>query len=43
MASLTTPLSVRLSEDDTSFLSKLEIDGAVTASDKIRGLIRQGW
>ena len=41
MASLTTPLSVRLSEDDTSFLSKLEIDGAVTASDKIRGLIRQ--
>lgn len=41
MASLTTPLSVRLSEEDTSFLSKLEIDGAVTASDKIRGLIRQ--
>ena len=41
MASLTTPLSVRLSEDDTSFLSELEIEGAVTASDKIRGLIRQ--
>lgn len=41
MASLTTPLSVRLSEEDTSFLSRLEIDGAVTASDKIRGLIRQ--
>ena len=41
MASLTTPLSVRLSEEDTSFLAALEIDGAVTASDKIRGLIRQ--
>lgn len=41
MASLNTPLSVRLSEEDTSFLTKLEIDGAVTASDKIRGLIRQ--
>ena len=41
MASLTTPLSVRLSEDDTAFLASLEIEGAVTASDKIRGLIRQ--
>ena len=41
MASLTTPLSVRLSEEDTGFLSGLEIEGAVTASDKIRGLIRQ--
>ncbi len=41
MASLTTPLSVRLSEDDTSFLAKLQIDGALTASDKIRALIRQ--
>lgn len=41
MASLSTPLSVRLSDDDTSFLARLEVDGAVTASDKIRGLIRQ--
>jgi len=41
MASLTTPLSVRLSDEDTGFLAALEIDGAVTASDKIRGLIRQ--
>lgn len=41
MAPLNTPLSVRLSEEDTSFLAKLELDGAVTASDKIRGLIRQ--
>ncbi len=41
MASLSTPLSVRLSEEDNGFLAVLEIDGAVTASDKIRGLIRQ--
>lgn len=41
MASLNAPLSVRLSEEDTSFLAKLEVDGAVTASDKIRSLIRQ--
>ena len=41
MASLTTPLSVRLSEEDTAFLAGLEMDGAVTASEKIRGLIRQ--
>lgn len=41
MASLGIPLSVRLSGEDTSFLARLEIDGAVTASDKIRGLIRQ--
>lgn len=40
MASLTTPLSVRLSEDDTTFLAGLEVEGAITASDKIRGLIR---
>lgn len=40
MASLTTPLSVRLTEEDTSFLGRLEIEGALTASDKIRGLIR---
>lgn len=41
MASLNVPLSVRLSEEDTSFLAELTIDGAITASDKIRGLIRQ--
>lgn len=40
MASLTTPLSVRLSEEDTAFLARLQMDGALTASDKIRGLIR---
>lgn len=41
MASLSTPLSVRLTEEDTAFLAGLEMDGAVTASEKIRGLIRQ--
>ncbi|MEQ9332983.1 hypothetical protein [Thalassobaculum sp.] len=40
MASLNSPLSVRLSEQDTNFLAEIEIEGAVTASDKIRGLIR---
>lgn len=40
MASLKSPLSVRLSDEDSNFLAELEIDGAVTASDKIRGLIR---
>ena len=41
MASLTTPLSVRLADEDVAFLARLEIDGTVTASDKIRALIRQ--
>lgn len=41
MASLTTPLSVRLTDEDTSFLARLQMDGALTASDKIRALIRQ--
>jgi hypothetical protein len=41
MASLNTPLSVRLSDEDTSFLAELEFEGAITASDKIRALIRQ--
>lgn len=40
MASLTTPLSVRLTDTDTTFLTRLEVEGAITASDKIRGLIR---
>lgn len=41
MASLTAPLSVRLSAEDTAFLAGLEMEGAVTASEKIRGLIKQ--
>lgn len=41
MVALNTPLSVRLSEDDSAFLAQLELEGAVTSSDKVRGLIRQ--
>lgn len=41
MALLATPLSVRLADEDVTFLARLEIEGAVTASDKIRALIRQ--
>lgn len=40
MVALNTPLSVRLSEDDFAFLAQLELEGAVTSSDKVRGLIR---
>jgi hypothetical protein len=40
MVALNTPLSVRLSEDDSAFLAQLELEGAVTSSDKVRGLIR---
>ena len=41
MVALNTPLSVRLSEEDALFLAGLELEGAITASDKVRGLIRQ--
>ena len=40
MVALNTPLSVRLSEEDSIFLAQLELEGAVTSSDKVRGLIR---
>jgi hypothetical protein len=40
MVALNTPLSVRLSEEDATFLAQLELEGAVTSSDKVRGLIR---
>lgn len=40
MVALNTPLSVRLSEEDSTFLAQLELEGAVTSSDKVRGLIR---
>jgi len=40
MVALNTPLSVRLSEEDSAFLAQLELEGAVTSSDKVRGLIR---
>jgi hypothetical protein len=34
-------LSVRLTDEDAVFLSALQVDGAVTASDKVRALIRE--
>jgi hypothetical protein len=37
----TTPLSVRLSEEDSDFLTSLQINDAVTPSDKIRAIISQ--
>jgi len=40
MASKTTPLSVRVAEEDSDFLAGLDIPGATTPSDKIRALIR---
>ena len=40
MVALNTPLSVRLSAEDSAFLAQLELEGAVTSSDKVRGLIR---
>ena len=41
MAGLNKPLSVRLADDDAVFLAALRIDDAITASDKVRALIRQ--
>ncbi|MGH1403936.1 MAG: hypothetical protein ACRBDL_06805 [Alphaproteobacteria bacterium] len=35
------PLSVRISQDDASFIAGLEIDDAVTPSDKVRAIIKQ--
>lgn len=40
MTSKAVPLSVRVSEDDAVFLSQLQVPGATTPSDKLRGLIR---
>jgi hypothetical protein len=41
MTSKTIPLSVRVSEEDAEFLASLELDGAATPSEKLRGLIAQ--
>lgn len=41
MPSKTIPLSVRLSEEDSDFLTSLKIDEAATPSDKIRAIISQ--
>lgn len=39
--SKTIPLSVRISQDDASFLAKVTLPGAVTPSEKVRALIAQ--
>lgn len=39
--SKTIPLSVRISQDDASFLAKVSLPGAVTPSEKVRALIAQ--
>jgi hypothetical protein len=41
MTAKSIPLSVRVSEDDAEFLAVLEMPGAVTPSEKLRGLIEQ--
>lgn len=41
MATKTTPLSVRISEEDAEFIASLSIENAVTPSEKIRALIRE--
>ena len=41
MSSKTVPLSVRVSADDALFLSNLQIDGAVTPSEKLRALLHE--
>ncbi len=39
MAPKSIPISFRISPDDAAFIAGLEIEGAVTPSEKIRGLI----
>lgn len=39
--SKTIPLSVRISQDDASFIARVTIPGAVTPSEKVRALIAQ--
>ncbi len=39
MAAKTYPVSVRLPKEDADFLAELHVDGATTASDKMRALI----
>ncbi|HEU0153935.1 MAG TPA: hypothetical protein VFQ84_11400 [Arenimonas sp.] len=39
MASKSTPISVRITDDDAAFLASLELSGAATPSEKIRTLI----
>ncbi len=35
----TIPISVRISQEDATFINQLQIDGATTASEKLRALI----
>lgn len=37
----TVPISIRITQDDADFLTSLQIEDAITPSDKIRALIRQ--
>ena len=39
MPSKTTPLSVRVSDEDARFLASLSLDGATTPSEKLRALL----
>lgn len=39
--SSTVPLSVRVSQEDASFIAKLKIEDAVTPSDKVRAIIKK--
>lgn len=39
MSGKSIPLSVRVSDDDAEFLAALQLDGAVTPSEKLRALI----
>ena len=41
MSGKTVPLSVRVSDDDALFLARLEIDDAVTPSEKLRALLHE--
>ena len=41
MPQKTIPMSVRLSDDDATFVATLEIDGATTPSDKLRALVAE--
>ena len=37
----TVPISVRVSNEDAEFIATLQIDNAVTPSDKVRSLIKE--
>lgn len=41
MSTKTTPISVRITPRDAEFIAKLNIDDAVTPSDKIRALLKE--